>query len=424
MAIFTAEVIILIIQIVGLFFVGYLFLLTVMALFAARTSPDRTAGQWKHFAFLIPAHNEEQLLPDLLKSIRQADYPAGQFDIHVIADNCEDRTAEIAAAYGAKVHLRFNKTLIGKPYALQWGFQEIQASGLQYDAYIIVDADSTISANFLQVMNRQLCSGANVIQAYYGVRDPELSWNIGLRYAALVVLHFLRPQGRMVLGGSAGLKGNGMIFTQDILARFPWPASVTEDIEYHMMLLLNGYTVKFAPDASVWGEMPVKFDQSQSQLDRWEYGRVEMARKYVPQLLKAAGAAAAKGKIQRAFACLDAAMEHLIPPFSLLFSATFLILFVDLALLLISQRFPGATLSAGLSWVNAAIGLFLIAAQGIYLLSGLIMVRAPLVIYKQLLFVPVFVIRKIGQYIKLRFGKKQLSWVKTERNQGPKAASK
>ena len=40
---------------------------------------------------------------------------------------------------------------------------------------------------------------------------------VGLRYIALALLHYLRPMGRMRLGGSAGLKGNGMVFRADIM---------------------------------------------------------------------------------------------------------------------------------------------------------------------------------------------------------------
>ncbi len=414
MVLHLLQVIFLIIQIIWLLPVGYLLLLTAAAWTAKRTTPAASPSELPFFSFLIPAHNEEVLLPELLESLQQLDYPKSHYQVHVIADNCSDHTAEIAAAYGAIVHVRHNETLIGKGYALEWGLNEIRAAGSAAEAFIIVDADSTISSNFLTVMHNQVAAGAQVVQAYYGVREPELSWNVGLRYAALTVLHFLRPQGRMVLGGSAGLKGNGMLFTREVLASFPWPASVTEDIEYHMVLLLNGYTVKFAPDAAVWGEMPERFEQSQTQLDRWEYGRMAMARKYVPLLLGAAGKAFQQKDLRRVYCLLDAVSEHLIPPFSVLFGGACLLLFLDAGFVLAGAWSPAPT---HLIWINAGLGVLLLAIQILYLLSGLRLANAPGIIYKQLYYAPLFVLRKIGQYGKILTGNKPDHWIKTTRNQ-------
>ena len=161
-----------------------------------------------------------------------------------------------------------------------------------HDAILIMDADSSISPNFLRVMDARLARGERVIQSYYAVRDPEQSWSVSLRYVALAALHYLRPLGRMVLGGSMGLKGNGMVFAADILKKHEWSASITEDIEFHMALVLDGERVMFAPDAVVEAEMPQDLAGSQTQNTRWEQGRLEMARTYVPKLLRQARLAA------------------------------------------------------------------------------------------------------------------------------------
>lgn len=409
----------LIIQTVMMFFVGYLDALMVAAWTAKQVIREGEkkdkAEKFTHFALLVPAHNEEVLLPALLESIRQLDYPLSCYSIHVIADNCTDQTVSIARSFGAQVHERFNDVLIGKGYALEWGLKDIQKSGQKDDAYIIVDADSAISSNFLRVMNRHALAGEKVVQAYYGVKDPGLSWNISIRYAALAVLHFLRPQGRMVFGGSAGLKGNGMLFTRDVLAKYPWPASITEDIEYHMILLLNGYIVKFAPDASVYGEMPVKFEQSQSQLDRWEHGRLEMLRKYVPKLLKAVWQSCIRLQIRRAYCYLDATLEHFIPPFSILFSSALGLFLLDLLLFSFRQH-ASSIIQMNLPALNVVLGFILITGQIVYLISGLKMVNAPPVIYRQLIFAPLYIVRKASQYFKILSGRKPEGWVKTTRN--------
>ncbi len=50
----------------------------------------------RKFAFIVPAHNEELALARTVRSLRAVDYPKSLFDVIVIADNCTDRTAEIA----------------------------------------------------------------------------------------------------------------------------------------------------------------------------------------------------------------------------------------------------------------------------------------------------------------------------------------
>ncbi|HUY69868.1 MAG TPA: glycosyltransferase, partial [Candidatus Tyrphobacter sp.] len=60
------------------------------------------------FAIIIPAHNEEKVIGCLVESCSRLDYPAGLFDIYVIADNCSDGTVNVAGAKGAIVLKRKN----------------------------------------------------------------------------------------------------------------------------------------------------------------------------------------------------------------------------------------------------------------------------------------------------------------------------
>lgn len=59
---------------------------------------------------IIPAHNEEAVVADLIESLKKQDYPKELYDIYVIADNCTDKTAEVAKQAGAIVYQRFDET--------------------------------------------------------------------------------------------------------------------------------------------------------------------------------------------------------------------------------------------------------------------------------------------------------------------------
>ena len=107
----------------------YLLLLSVAAFGhpGRRQITGRFAGRREatsRFLILIPAHNEELLLGDVVDQLRSQSYPAAKFRIVVIADNCEDTTAQVARTHGAIVLERTDPVHRGKGQALNWAMRE------------------------------------------------------------------------------------------------------------------------------------------------------------------------------------------------------------------------------------------------------------------------------------------------------------
>jgi cellulose synthase/poly-beta-1,6-N-acetylglucosamine synthase-like glycosyltransferase len=393
--------------------VVYLLLLTAAACLAHGRQLKPCGPPTHRILFLIPAHNEATLLPATLANLRQLDYPNELYEVHVVADNCSDKTAELARAGGAIVHERFH-TMQGKGFALQWLLKRLWARETPHDAIVIVDADTIVSHNFLRVMDAQLAVGARALQAYYAVRDPCSSPVVGLRCIALTGLHYLRPLGRMLLGGSAGLQGNGMLFRAELMHQHEWTGHLTEDIEFHMSLIAAGERVLFAPDAVVWAEMPTTLAGSTTQNERWERGRVEMLRRYVPKLLRDASRALGRRQWRRAYLNLDAAMEHLIPPFTVLLALSLSLSAASILLFALSFWL----LPSALPWAatNLLLVLALALGQAIYIAAGLHLTRIPKTIYKALLHVPAFMLWKLALYGRVLTGRQQKGWIRTPRN--------
>ena len=86
--------------------VGYLLFLTGASHRATTKTKPLSSETNCRFIIIIPAHDEEQLLPKTLDNLACLDYPRSLYTIHVIADNCSDRTAEVAGSRGAVVHVR------------------------------------------------------------------------------------------------------------------------------------------------------------------------------------------------------------------------------------------------------------------------------------------------------------------------------
>lgn len=74
---------------------------------------------------LIPAHNEEAILAETLQSCAAVDYPRDLYEVTVIADNCTDKTPEIATQHGVSCWERHDLQQPGKGFALAWAFAQL-----------------------------------------------------------------------------------------------------------------------------------------------------------------------------------------------------------------------------------------------------------------------------------------------------------
>jgi cellulose synthase/poly-beta-1,6-N-acetylglucosamine synthase-like glycosyltransferase len=260
-----------------------LLLLTLAGMLPARTFCADNSRRQKVIA-VVPAHNEEINIARTVASLRKADDEGMHLTVVVIADNCSDATAEKAESAGARVLVRKNANLRGKGYALDFAFQMLLPE--EPDFFIVVDADSEVSGNFLTAIASAFRGGANAAQCRYVVRNSGESVRTRLMNVALYAFNVLRPRGRDRLGLSAGIYGNGFALSAGTLRAVPYTAaSVVEDLEYHLALVRSGRNVRFVDSASVYGDMPIAGAGVKTQRARWEGGRLRMMLEKSPVLL-------------------------------------------------------------------------------------------------------------------------------------------
>jgi cellulose synthase/poly-beta-1,6-N-acetylglucosamine synthase-like glycosyltransferase len=256
------------------------------------------------FAVLIPAHNEEQNLGNTLAACARIDYPAEKMAIYVIADNCTDRTAEVAVEHGTICLCRNDAEHRGKGYALEWAIPQVLAAG--HDAVVVLDADCTIDAKSLNVFNAHLVRGDRVLQANYAVSNPDanvLSYMLGL---ANFLENNLFYAPKSCLGLFVSLRGTGMVLHRDILRQYPWrAASIVEDLEYSLELLRTGVRVRFVPSVQVRSEFPIQQNQLIVQRGRWIWGTISEG-------VEAAMGLVVDGVRKRQLALLDAGWSMLV----------------------------------------------------------------------------------------------------------------
>jgi len=370
----------------------YLFFLALAALLPAKRAQGRV-NELPFLSVLIPAHNEETLILDLLESLDAQDYPKDRYSVHVVADNCTDATAEIARVHGVKVYERMDTFRPGKGQALGWLLKQLGEQSTT-DAFVFVDADSTVDPNFLSVMSGQLSDCRSLLQASYRVRDASSHALVGLRALAFALMHDLRGRGKTRLGLSCGLWGNGMAFSKDVVDLIAWEGlSAVEDAEQYLQLLLQGLKVRFVPAARVYGYMPSTFRSSRDQQRRWEGGKLYLIKRYT--------AALARQAIHTRSVVLAAALlELLILPLSL---------HVVLAVALSLWAFAGLGLAASIGSIVA------LTATGGYAVCGFATAQLPPRVYASLLYTPVYVAWKAWLFVGELPRRAEPPWLKTSR---------
>lgn len=253
-------------------------------------------------AVVVPAHDEEAMIARTVQSLLAAgcasnsslfaeDSAASAWSvpIFVVAHNCTDRTAAVAAAAGARVVELNHAIMRGKGVALRCGFELARATGA--NAFLVVDADSAASPNLVAASRSVLERGAAATQCRYELELPRsrpATLLERLRVLAFRGINVLRARGRASLGFSAGVFGNGFAVADETLQRVPFTVdSICEDLEYHVRLVLARQRVAWVEDAYVHAPLaPLRSAQAMQEA-RWEGGRFHVAARATGRLLAA-----------------------------------------------------------------------------------------------------------------------------------------
>ena len=378
---------------------AYLAVLSVAALrrpAAPTGASPRTADE---LVVLVPAHDEQELLGRCLDSLAAQDLPASSYRVVVIADNCTDRTAEIAAERAAEVLVRTDPASRGKGQALAWAVERLETGERPWDAVVVVDADSVADPGLLSGLAAELARGADVVQGEYLVLREGDGAASELRAAAFLLFHRVRFRGRAVLGLPCSLVGNGMLLRRSVLRDHPWRAfSSTEDLEHTLDLRLAGVRPVFAEHARVRAPVLAHGTAAATQRTRWEGGRAHLVRTRLPGLLAAAVRDPRRG-------LWDAALDLSVPPIGLLAPAV--VVGGAAGAGLTALRLVGPV--AGLPWLVSAVAL------PVHVLVGLRAADAPAATWAALRSAPGLVARDLAVRLRLLRGTGAATWTRTQR---------
>lgn len=235
------------------------------------------------YGILIAGRNEENVIGQLIDSIKKQDYPIENLKIFVVADNCSDgdKTAEIARNMGAVVYERFNLEKVSKSYALDFLLKNIATDYADYkpDGWFVFDADNLLDKNYIKEMNKAFDRGEKIVTSYRNSKNfGDSLFSMGSS------IHFIREcrfvhNPRNYFGFSTHVSGTGFLVSSEILnLQTGWKyGKLTEDLEFSCDNLIKGNKVAYCDDAIFYDEQPVTWKQTYRQRLRWQKGSYQCA---------------------------------------------------------------------------------------------------------------------------------------------------
>ena len=238
------------------------------------------------FVALVCARNEETVIDKPVRSMLLSKYPADRREVIVLADNCEDATAERARQAGATV---WEKTVpsTGKGDVLAWGIEKLVARG-DFDAIAVFDADNIVSDEWFDAMNDALQDGEVIATGRRHSSNARANSISGWYTIYWDVMNELSNRVRTNLWFSGKLTGTGFAFLPSVLGPEGYKTStMVEDVEFTVQSNIRGYRVGYVQTADYADEQPVAVAYMWRQLRRWATGNWQVSRRYFIPWIKA-----------------------------------------------------------------------------------------------------------------------------------------
>jgi cellulose synthase/poly-beta-1,6-N-acetylglucosamine synthase-like glycosyltransferase len=375
----------------------WLLLEIIVALLPQSNRDKVQKGKRPRCAILVPAHNEQAGIAATIERL-QSELQAGDH-IVVIADNCSDRTAEVARIRAVEVIERCDPDRRGKGYALDFGLKHLTVD--PPEVVVLVDADTRVFPGSLEPLVRAAaehqCPAQGIFVDAPSARSPREQWSA----FALTFKNHVRPLGLYRLGLPCLLTGSGMAFPWWVIQKAELgTGNIVEDMQLGIDLAIAGYAPRFCPESRFESNDAPSEAATTKRRTRWEHGHVRTLLTQAPRLLLA-------GLVQLRPRLIALAMELAVPPLSLLLLIQTALLVVSIIWAMLGGSFiPAIVLTSGA--IAGAIGVFVARNK----------FARDLISLKTMVFLPIYVLWKLPIYLKLLLAPERI-WVRTDREPSP-----
>jgi cellulose synthase/poly-beta-1,6-N-acetylglucosamine synthase-like glycosyltransferase len=291
----------------------YILVFAVAGLFYKQL-PVREKAMWRIVAVLIPAYKEDEVIVEAAMHAVKQNYPAGLYEIIVIADSLLPETIRKLSGIPVKViEVSFEKST--KAQALNKAMAQLPD---EYDIAVVLDADNVMGNDFLMKINSAFDRNFFAVQGHRKAKNMNTPLSI-LDAASEEINNHIFRKGHRVLGLSSAIIGSGMAFRYQFFKELMSSAKAIGgfDKEIELNMLRNGYQIEYIDDAIVYDEKVQKSEVFTNQRRRWLSAQLYYFRR---DFLSAMKDLIFKGNIDY----FDKAFQFIQPPRILLLGAVIL----------------------------------------------------------------------------------------------------
>lgn len=260
----------------GMFiYAGYLHLATLHKKRKEKKNPQVINENFKPFiTVMVPAHNEAGVIGKTVENILAMHYE--KFELIVIDDRSDDNTGEVIKALEGQYDrvtalIRQKDAFPGKSAVLNDAL--LLAKG---EAILVFDADARIEPDFLSKLVPALePEDVGAVQARKVIINKDYNFLTRCQNNEMTLdTHF--QIGRDAVKGAVELRGNGELIKRTALDDIGgWNNhTITDDLDMSTQLHINGWDVRFCPDAIVYEEGIIYLMPLFRQRRRWLEGSI------------------------------------------------------------------------------------------------------------------------------------------------------
>jgi len=225
-------------------------------------------------SIIIPAHNEEENIKDVLESLVASDYE--KKEIIVVDDGSTDRTYDIVKKFSKKHHVKLLKGKHqGKARAVNLAMKRAKN-----DYLVVVDADTTVNKDTLE----------NLLQPFQEKKVAAVASNTRINLTRNIITWFqsleysISTAWNYICSGIGGLSVMSPVcaFRKDVIEGVGGFRGDTaaEDYDICMIIKKAGYRIKMASSAIAYNKAPQTLSGWVKQRMRWEIGTFQVIKKH------------------------------------------------------------------------------------------------------------------------------------------------
>ena len=240
-----------------------------------KKKPQVINDKFKPFiSIMVPAHNEECVITQTIENILSLDYE--KFEVIVIDDRSEDNTGNVIKnlekQYEKVTALIRNKDAFpGKSAVLNDALSLSKG-----EAILVFDADARVESDFLSKLVPNLePDDVGAAQARKVISNKDYNCLTRCQNNEMTLdTHF--QVGRDAVKGAVELRGNGELIKRTALNDIGgWNnETITDDLDMSTRLHINGWDVRFCPEAIVYEEAVIYIMPLFRQRRRWLEGSI------------------------------------------------------------------------------------------------------------------------------------------------------